>query len=124
MSLVRSKNTKPELVVRRLVHGLGLRPQLHVRHLPGSPDLVFKSLRKVIFVHGCFFHMHMGCSLARLPKTRLEFWLPKLTGNAERDQKNIRNLKSAGWKVLVVWECQLKDAKSVFKIIGFLEEPN
>lgn len=109
MALVRGKNTKPELVVRRLVHGLGYRYRLHRRDLPGTPDLVFPNRRKVIFVHGCFWHRHMNCALGRLPKSRSEFWFPKLEGNAERDERNVRELAQLGWRVLTVWECQLRD---------------
>jgi DNA mismatch endonuclease (patch repair protein) len=109
MSLVRGKNTKPELLVRRLAHGLGYRYRLHRRDLPGTPDLVFPGRRKVIFVHGCFWHRHENCALARLPKSRSEFWMPKLAGNAARDAKNIRALRRLGWGVMTIWECQLRD---------------
>lgn len=124
MSLVRNRDTKPELVVRRLIHGLGYRYRLHQGDLPGKPDLVFRSRHKVIFVHGCFWHRHLApdCKLARLPKSRLEFWLPKLEGNRERDVRNQALLESAGWGVLVVWECELRDmAQLEAKIISFLE---
>lgn len=113
MSRVRNKNTKPEMVVRRLVHGMGYRYRLHRRDLPGSPDLVFPSRRKVIFVHGCFWHRHEGCSLARLPKSRLEFWVPKLEGNKTRDQNNQAKLQDLGWSFLTIWECQVADAEAV-----------
>src|SRR5690349_14096359 len=103
MSLVRSKDTKPEIIVRRIIHGMGFRYRLHVRHLPGCPDLVFPSRRKVIFVHGCFWHQH-ECSMGqRMPKSRLDFWKPKLIGNKKRDAETIAKLKSLGWKVLQVW---------------------
>ena len=111
MALVRSKNTKPELVVRRLAHGLGYRYRLHVRELPGAPDMVFPSRAKVLFVHGRFWHRHAGCPMARLPKSQLDFWLPKLQGKAQRDLRNIRKLRRLGWGVMVVWECQLRDPK-------------
>ncbi len=107
MALVRAKNTKPELLVRRLVHSMGYRYRLHRRDLPGTPDLVFPGRRKVIFIHGCFWHRHARCSLARLPKSRGDFWLPKLTANAERDVRNVRALRRLGWSVLAIWECQL-----------------
>jgi len=107
MSLVRARDTRPEMVVRRLVHGLGFRYRLHVRSLPGCPDLVFPSRRQVIFVHGCFWHRHR-CHLGdRCPKTRREFWLAKLTANRRRDAKNQKALRAAGWRVLIVWECEL-----------------
>ena len=109
MSLVRSKHTRPELLVRRLVFALGYRYRLHARDLPGRPDLVFRKRRKVIFVHGCFWHRHAACGLARLPKSRLDFWRPKLDGNKERDKRNNRALAKDGWKVLTIWECRLKD---------------
>lgn len=109
MSRVRSKNTAVELRVRRLVYGMGYRYRLHRRDLPGKPDLVFSGRRAVVFVHGCFWHRHEGCVLARLPKSREDFWAPKLEGNRERDARNIALLESAGWRVLVVWECETKD---------------
>lgn len=109
MSLVRSIDTKPEMAVRRLVHSLGYRYRLHGSDLPGRPDLVFRSRRAVVFVHGCFWHRHEGCSLARLPKSRVEFWMAKLEGNRERDARKVVALKEAGWRVLVVWECELKN---------------
>lgn len=109
MALIRSKNTKPELVVRRLVHALGYRYRLHRCDLPGTPDLVFAARSKVIFVHGCFWHRHVGCALARLPKSRGDFWVPKLEGNAERDKRNMRALRRLGWGVMTIWECQLRD---------------
>ena len=109
MSLVRAKNTKPELLVRRLVRGLGYRYRLHRRALPGTPDLVFSGRDKVIFVHGCFWHRHRGCALARMPKSRLEFWVPKLEGNAQRDARDVRALRRLGWGVMTIWECQLRD---------------
>ncbi len=111
MSLIRGKDTKPEMVVRRLVHSMGYRYRLHRRELPGSPDLVFSVRRKVIFVHGCFWHRHPDstCKLARLPKSRQEFWVPKLESNASRDRRNEQALKADGWDVLVIWECETKD---------------
>lgn len=109
MALIRGSDTKPEMFVRRLLHGLGYRYRLHVRTLPGKPDLVFRSRRAVIFVHGCFWHRHVGCRLARLPKSRLEFWQPKLDANKERDGRNIAALQEMGWRVFVVWECELKN---------------
>lgn len=108
MSRVWGENTKPEMVVRRILHGEGYRYRLHRKDLPGRPDIVFVSRRKVIFVHGCFWHRHEGCSLARLPKTRLDFWVPKLEANRLRDIKCQEALRLEGWQVLVVWECELK----------------
>jgi DNA mismatch endonuclease (patch repair protein) len=107
MSRIRGKDTKPEFVVRRLVHAMGYRYRLHRRNLPGTPDLVFGPRRKVIFVHGCFWHWHPdpGCRIAGLPKSRLEFWAPKLANNRARDAANQGMLLEAGWQVLVIWEC-------------------
>lgn len=123
MSLVRAKNTKPELLVRRLVHGLGYRYRLHRRTLPGTPDLVFPGRDKVIFVHGCFWHRHRGCELARMPKSRLEFWVPKLEGNAQRDARDVRALRRLGWSVMTIWECQLRDMTRLEnRIRRFLDE--
>src|SRR6267378_7844160 len=115
MALVRSKNTKPELQVRRIARSCGYKFRLNVTSLPGKPDLVFPKLRKVIFVHGCFWHRHPGCSLARLPKSKLGFWLPKLTNNRQRDVRNIARLRRAGWKVKVIWECETKSADRIEK---------
>jgi DNA mismatch endonuclease (patch repair protein) len=122
MARVRAKNTRPELGVRKLVFALGYRYRLHDRKLPGCPDLVFGPRRKVIFVHGCFWHRHARCALARLPKSRLDFWLPKLEGNRTRDLRNRRALARRGWKVLTIWECQLRDAERLNnKIRRFLD---
>jgi DNA mismatch endonuclease (patch repair protein) len=106
MSRVRSRNTKPEMVVRKLVFGMGYRYRLHSGNLPGHPDLVFAGRRKVIFVHGCFWHHHPGCG--RTPKTRRDFWVPKLEANWARDIANQARLENAGWSVAVVWECEIK----------------
>lgn len=113
MSRVRSKDTRPELAIRKLVYALGYRYRLHGTGLPGRPDLVFRSRQKAIFVHGCFWHRHTDshCRLARLPKSRVGFWLEKLEGNRVRDARNLRKLRTMGWKCLVVWECQTKDAE-------------
>lgn len=108
MSRIRQTDTKPEMRVRRLVHGMGFRYRLHVKSLPGHPDLVFRSRRKVIFVHGCFWHQH-GCRQYRMPRTKREFWEPKLASNVERDKVALTRLEHDGWGVLVIWECQMKD---------------
>jgi DNA mismatch endonuclease (patch repair protein) len=122
MARVRSRDTKPEMVVRRLVHAMGYRYRLHARDLPGKPDLVFRSREKVVFIHGCFWHRHAGCALARLPTSRQDFWLPKLNGNRQRDAKNERALRDAGWDVLTIWECELGDiAELKTRIRGFLD---
>lgn len=120
MSRVRSKHTAPEWLVRRLVRSLGHRYRLHQRALPGAPDLVFRPQQKVMFVHGCFWHRHPStrCQLARLPKSRLAFWLPKLEGNRLRDARNLRKLRRMGWRVLVIWECQLGHVPRLTQRIG------
>jgi len=112
MSRVRNKGSRAELLVRSLVHRLGYRFRLHRVGLPGRPDLVFPARRKVIFVHGCFWHRHPdpACALARLPKSRQEFWVPKLEGNRRRDLRVEDELNSLGWRSLVIWECQLRDS--------------
>lgn len=113
MSRVRHRDTKPEWAVRRLVHRFGYRYRLHARHLPGKPDLVFGPKRKAIFVHGCFWHRHPRCKLARLPKSRRDFWIPKLEANRERDLRNQQELRALGWAFVVVWECEIKDTKTL-----------
>lgn len=125
MSRIGGKDTKPEMVVRRLVHALGHRYRLHRADLPGRPDLVFPGRRKVIFVHGCFWHRHpdSSCKLARLPKSRHEFWIPKLEANAARDIRNEKALQELGWDCLVIWECETKDrALLERKIEAFLHD--
>lgn len=108
MRRIRKTDTKPELIVRRLAHGLGYRYRLYRRDLPGTPDLVFPRLRKVIFVHGCFWHQH-DCPLGRKqPSTNRDYWLPKLARNVERDRSARARLQSDGWKVLVIWECETR----------------
>ena len=125
MSRVRAKDTKPEMIVRRLVHGMGYRYRLHDRRLPGSPDLVFRSRQKVIFVHGCFWHRHPdpSCKLARMPKSRQEFWGPKLEGNRERDERSSAMLDRKGWRQMVVWECECRHEEQLRnKLRDFLED--
>jgi DNA mismatch endonuclease, patch repair protein len=110
MAQIRSKDTKPELLVRRIVHGLGYRFRLHRRDLPGRPDLVFPARRAVIFVHGCFWHQHPdpSCRDSKLPRSRTDYWHAKLARNVERDASAQASLISAGWRVLVLWECEVK----------------
>ena len=111
MSLVRAKDTEPEMRVRKLVHSMGYRYRLHARDLLGCPDLVFRKRRKVIFIHGCFWHQH-DCAMGnRMPKSRIEFWREKLLGNKRRDAQNRQQLKAEGWSVLVIWECQTATTK-------------
>lgn len=124
MSLIRGKNTKPELFVRRLVHGMGYRYRLHAADLPGKPDLVFRRRKRVIFVHGCFWHYHLdpACKIARLPKSREEFWTVKLARNRQRDAVQVEALENLGWRVLTIWECQLKEVSELKENIWrFLE---
>ena len=122
MSRILSKNTGPEMIVRRIVHGLGYRYRLHINALPGRPDIVFAGRKKVIFVHGCFWHLHTDCRQYRLPKSRQEFWLTKLNENVKRDERNQKQLLELGWDVLVIWECELKDKEVVVeRVISFLE---
>lgn len=108
MALVRGRDTAPEKYVASLIRRLGYQFRTHVNSLPGSPDLVFTSRKSVIFIHGCFWHRHAArCALTRLPKSRLDFWMPKLEGNRKRDQRLRRALRKEGWRSLVIWECQL-----------------
>lgn len=107
------RDTKPELALRHLLHGLGYRFRLHRRDLPGSPDLVFPSRRKVVFVHGCYWHGHEGCRRANTPKTNAGFWSAKIEANRARDARNLARLEAAGWQSLIVWECELGDPDRV-----------
>lgn len=123
MSLIRCKDSAPEMKLRRLVHGMGFRYRLHVKELPGTPDLVFPTRRALIFMHGCFWHRHQGCKLARLPKSKLDFWETKLEANRQRDLLFQRQLHELGWRVLVVWECEMSDTGRVSRIVkGFLRQ--
>lgn len=125
MSMVRGKNSKPERWVRSLVFAAGYRYRLHDTKLPGKPDMVFPGRRKVIFVHGCFWHRHVGCELARMPKSRVDFWTNKLEGNRARDIRNYAALLALGWSILVVWECELRDHELVARRIdAFLSDQN
>jgi DNA mismatch endonuclease, patch repair protein len=112
MSLVRARDTKPELRVRRALHTAGLRYRLHAKDLPGKPDVVFRARRMVVFIHGCFWHQHPDkqCRLARMPKSRLDFWEPKLRANRARDIRNKLELETQGWTVLEIWECEIDTA--------------
>ncbi len=115
MSQIRSKNTLPEMIVRSLVHRMGYRYSLHRSDLPGHPDIVLVRFKKIIFVHGCFWHMHK-CRYGKvIPQTRKKFWQTKRQGNVARDRKNIKELKKLGWKVLVVWECQTRNLQNLTK---------
>ena len=113
MSRIRSRDTSPEMVVRRLVTRLGYGYRLHRKDLPGRPDLAFIGRRKVIFVHGCFWHCHEGCKYNKTPKSNQDYWIPKLQRNVERDRKAISELNEMGWSVLVVWECETENIESL-----------
>ena len=108
MSRVRSKNTKPEMLVRKFLFSHGFRYRLHDKKLPGKPDLVLPKYHTAIFVHGCFFHGHEGCRYFVVPKTRTEWWLDKINGNRNRDAMNVEKLKEAGWRIITIFECELK----------------
>ena len=118
MRRIRKTDTKPEMRVRRAAHSLGYRFRLHRNDLPGTPDLVFPRLKKAVLVHGCFWHQHPGCRLARQPKTRLDYWLPKLERNRSRDQETTTALHALGWSVLVVWECQVPDDQAAARALA------
>lgn len=124
MSKIKGKNTKPEMIVRSTCHDLGLRYRLHRKDLPGTPDLVFPKHRLCLFVHGCFWHRHPGCKYAYTPKSRLDFWLPKLAKNVERDTKAQRALEAAGWRVSIIWECQTKNTDALRSEIKKMIDPN
>lgn len=120
MQSVRSKDTGPEMAVRSLLHKLGYRFRLHRKDLPGSPDIVFPSRKKVVFVHGCFWHGH-GCSKGKLPKSRIEYWQPKIARNSQRDAENILQLNNLGWNVLILWQCELRNFdETTNKLVEFL----
>lgn len=118
MQSVGTRNTLPELVVRRAVHSLGFRFRLHRKDLPGTPDLVLPRLRKVIFVNGCFWHGHEGCKKGALPKSRAEYWEPKISRNIERDRQVRTLLRDSGWDVLTVWQCQTKDTQALGRLLN------
>ena len=121
MARVRSRDTRPELLIRRELHRLGYRYRLHRSNLPGRPDLTFPSRRKVLFVNGCFWHMHPGCSRARIPQSNRDFWTAKLERNRLRDARSIEALQHSGWESLTVWECELRNLDSVInRIVSFL----
>jgi len=122
MRRIRKVDTKPEIVVRRIAHSLGHRFRLHRRDLPGTPDLVFPRHKKIVQVHGCFWHQHEGCRLKRQPKTRLDYWLPKLARNIERDAETSAQLSQLGWDTLVIWECETRDRERVAaRLTSFLQ---
>lgn len=122
MSRVGGKNTKPEIAVRSLLHNMGYRFRLHRKDLPGKPDIILPKHKKVIFVHGCFWHGHAGCSRSNRPTTNQEFWREKLDKNIERDKVTVNALKQSGWEVLTVWTCEVNDTNKLkTKLLSFLE---
>jgi DNA mismatch endonuclease (patch repair protein) len=121
MALVRGKDTKVEMTVRKALHAAGLRFRLHRPDLPGHPDITFPSRRAVVFVHGCFWHRHSGCPSTRTPKTRRRWWEAKFAANVERDRRARRLLRKGGWRVYVVWECQIHDRKRIGNLISSLK---
>lgn len=123
MSRVSGKNTKPELLVRSLLHKMGFRFRLHRKDLPGKPDIVLPKFKKVIFIHGCFWHGHIDCRRSKRPTTNEEFWKEKLDRNKERDKNSLKNLSDLGWGVLVIWVCEINDTQQLkYKLLMFLEE--
>ncbi|RDD29370.1 very short patch repair endonuclease [Prosthecochloris sp. ZM] len=117
MSRIKSGDTKPELAVRKALHAHGLRFRLHRKDLPGTPDIVLPKHSTVIFVHGCFWHRHKGCRFAYTPKSRMEFWQAKFDSNIERDRRVAQKLSNAGWRVLIIWECETRDPNKISNII-------
>jgi DNA mismatch endonuclease (patch repair protein) len=123
MRAIKGRDTAPELAVRRIAHKMGYRFRLHRKDLSGTPDLVFVSRRKVVFIHGCFWHLH-GCKLTRLPKSNLSYWVPKLKRNQDRDEKNLKALTAEGWRYLVIWECEIRSGLRLEqRLKDFLDEP-
>ena len=123
MSKISGKNTKPEIIIRKLIHSLGYRYRLHKKELPGKPDIVFPKYHKVIFVNGCFWHGHSKCSRSKLPTTNQNFWTNKITGNKKKDKSNYTRLKKLGWNYLIIWQCEISKKnieKLTFKINTFL----
>lgn len=117
MARIKGKHTKPEVVVRKAVHGLGLRFRLHQANLPGKPDLVLRKSQTVVFVNGCFWHRHANCRMCSTPKSRTEFWNAKFEANVARDSRNYELLAFAGWNVVVVWECETRDQDRLDRIL-------
>lgn len=121
MSLIKAKNTRPEVIVRSIVHRLGFRFGLHKNDLPGKPDIVLRKYNTAIFINGCFWHQHKNCKRANIPKSNRKYWIPKLERNLKRDRINIRDLKKEGWKIIILWECQTRDPENLkLKIINKL----
>lgn len=124
MSRIQGKDTKPELIIRSLLHSSGYRFRLHAKKLPGVPDIVLPKYKTVIFVHGCFWHRHKGCKFTYTPKSRVEFWESKFQKNKERDRIVMNKLKKLGWKIIVIWECEISNPDNIrYKLKKHLEEP-
>lgn len=124
MSKVRSTDTRPELTVRRNLHSLGFRFRLHKKNLPGKPDIVLTRHRAIVFVHGCFWHHHTQCQKSKLPVSNADFWRNKILRNTRRDKQNISKLKRLGWRVLVIWECEIRTARYISKVKRFFRLPS
>lgn len=122
MARIKGRDTKPEMRVRRALHAAGLRYRLQARELPGRPDIVFRQAHLAIFVHGCFWHRHPGCKHARTPKSRLEFWEPKLAANVDRDRAHEHQLRAAGWHVRTIWECETRDQAHIDRVVAEVKE--
>ena len=122
MSRIRSKNTKPEMVVRSFLHKAGFRFRLHRHDLPGKPDIVLPKYNTVIFVHGCFWHRHKGCKYAYTPKSRLKFWKDKFAGTVKRDKLHLKQLQDNGWKVFIVWECETQNIDRTKNTINIISQ--
>ena len=124
MSAVKSKNTRPEIIVRSFLHRKGFRFRLHPSRMPGKPDLVFPKYKTVLFIHGCFWHAHHNCPGNRIPKSNIKFWKDKILGNSKRDSENVLKLLANGWRVLVIWECQVKKVELLSILVGILSDIN
>lgn len=122
MSRIKGKDTKPELVVRSILHKMGYRFRLHRKDLPGTPDIVLPKYKTVIFLHGCFWHRHKGCKYAYTPKSRVKFWKDKFAETVKRDKQHLKQLKENGWEVFIVWECETKDMDKLKKIINKISQ--
>ena len=122
MSRIRGKDTKPEIIVRSMLHKMGYRFRLHRKDLPGTPDIVLPKYKTVIFVHGCFWHRHKRCKFAYTPKSRVKFWKDKFAETVKRDKQHLKQLKENGWEVFIVWECETKDMDKLKKIINKISQ--
>ncbi len=122
MSRIKGKNTKPEILVRKFLFSKGFRYRLHVKNLPGKPDIVFPKYKTVVFVNGCFWHAHEGCKYFVMPKTRTDWWINKLSINTQKDGENFSKLAVLGWKIIVIFECELKSNKRIKTLSNLLDE--